>query len=127
MTRILLNLLIAAGITASTAAPVFAEPTAGQVLAEAAIVNPQIFSQGDNPYPAHAVAFPGSVTGVPDVVYQSLPRYRLMVMDIYLPPASFHGPRPTIVFIHGGGWAGGPLKRDGVRAFRFALPHKDAS
>jgi acetyl esterase/lipase len=114
MTRAHFLALVAAGIVVSTAAPVSAKPTAGQKLADAVVVNPQIFSQGDDPYPAQRVAFAGGVTGLPNVVYQSLPRYRPMVMDLYLPPTSFHGPRPTIVFIHGGGWAGGGKRLSGA-------------
>jgi acetyl esterase/lipase len=114
MARVLFQVLVAAGIVVSTAAPVSAKPTAGQKLADAVVVNPQIFSQGDDPYPAHRVAFAGGVTGLPNVVYQSLSRYRPMVMDLYLPPTSFHGPRPTIVFIHGGGWAGGGKRLSGA-------------
>ena len=90
--------------------------TAGQDFADTVMVNPQIFSAGDDPYPAHPVAFPGGVTGLPDLTYQILPRFRPTKLDLYLPPASARGPRPVIVFIHGGGWAGGGNRLSGAFA-----------
>jgi acetyl esterase/lipase len=81
----------------------------GETVAGQAVVNARIFSQGDDPYPDHSVAFPGGVTGVPEITYQILQRYRPMKLDLYLPPASFVGPRPVVIYIHGGGWqSGGP-------------------
>ena len=83
--------------------------TPGEALAAKAQVNPQIFSAGDDPYPDHHVLFDGGVVGLPDLAYEILPGYRPMKLDLYLPPGSFKGPRPTVVFLHGGGWArGGP-------------------
>jgi acetyl esterase/lipase len=97
---------VAAAVALSASGPASAQ-TPGQALAAKAVVNAKIFSQGDDPYPDHHVVFAGGVTGYPDVAYQILPRYRPMKLDLYLPPASFTGPRPTVVFIHGGGWVGG--------------------
>ena len=88
--------------------------TPGEALANVQKVNPQIFSQGDDPYPDHHVAFPGGVTGLPDLTYQILPGWRPLKLDLYLPPASFKGPRPTVVFIHGGGWTGGGPRLSGA-------------
>jgi acetyl esterase/lipase len=83
--------------------------TPGETLAGTMKVNPQIFSQGDEPMPSHPVAFLGGVTAMPDLTYSIVPGYRPLKLDLYLPPASFasKGPRPTVVFIHGGGWVGG--------------------
>lgn len=103
--------LAAAAILAAGAAHA---ATPGETLAAAQKVNPRIFSQGDDPYPDHHVAYPGGVVGLPDVTYQILPGWRPMKLDLYLPPASFKGPRPTVVFIHGGGWTGGGPRLSGA-------------
>jgi hypothetical protein len=66
MARVLFHVLVEAGIVVSIAAPVSANPTAGQKLTDATVVNPQIFLQGDGPYPVRRLAFPGGVTGPPD-------------------------------------------------------------
>jgi len=96
------------------AAPPDTAKSVGQAIAAEAVVNGQIFSAGDDPYPPHNVAFAGGVTGIPDLTYQILPRYRPGRLDLYVPPASFTGPRPTIVFIHGGGWVGGGNRLSGA-------------
>lgn len=99
----------AAALAVLSAASAAAAPSVGRALAAQAVVNARIFSQGDDPYPDHRVAFAGGVTGLPDLSYQILPRFRPMKLDLYLPPAGFRGPRPTVIYIHGGGWqSGGP-------------------
>jgi acetyl esterase/lipase len=51
-----------------------------------------------------AMAQAGVLTGL---TYCS-PQGRPQLLDLYLPDAQLHpGPRPTAVFIHGGGWTGG--------------------
>ena len=103
----------AAPAMGNTRAKAPALPIGEQVAAEA-VVNPQIFSAGDDPYPAHPVNFAGGVVGWPDMTYQILPRYRPMKLDLYLPPVTFKGPRPAVVFIHGGGWIGGGNRLSGA-------------
>ena len=106
--RALITTAVAA-VAILSAASAAAAASAGQGLAAQAVVNARIFSQGDDPYPDHRVAFAEGVTGLPDLTYQILPRYRPMKLDLYLPPARFRGPRPTVIYIHGGGWqSGGP-------------------
>jgi len=109
----ILALAVLAAVTAESAAQGNAG-TAGKALAEEAVVNGQIFSAGDDPYPRHAVAFPGGVTGVPDVTYEILSGFRPGTLDLYLPPRRFSGLRPTVVFIHGGGWVGGGKRLSGA-------------
>jgi acetyl esterase/lipase len=66
---------------------------------------------GDN-YPARVTSFPGGVTGLADVVYSTVPGYRPSVVDIYLPPkAKAAGPKPLVMYIHGGGWVGGHTRQ----------------
>jgi acetyl esterase/lipase len=65
-------------------------------------------------YPEHNVSFPGGVTGIPDLVFYSPSSYRAVRMDLYLPPASFSGPRPFVVYTHGGGWSGGSKRTTGA-------------
>jgi acetyl esterase/lipase len=91
-----------------------AAASVGETVASQAVVNAQIFAQGDDPYPDHHVVFPGGVTGVPEITYQILQRYRPMKLDLYLPPASFRGPRPVVIYIHGGGWQGGGPRLSGA-------------
>ena len=45
------------------------------------------------------------VRRVPDVVYCSVPGYRPLELDLYLPRED--GPVPVIVHVHGGGWRRG--------------------
>jgi acetyl esterase/lipase len=110
----MLTRTIAVAAAAILAASVAHAATPGETLAAAQKVNPQIFSQGDDPYPDHHVAYPGGVIGLPDLTYQILPGWRPMKLDLYLPPVSFKGPRPTVVFIHGGGWTGGGPRLSGA-------------
>jgi acetyl esterase/lipase len=65
-------------------------------------------------YPEHNVSFPDGVTGIPDLVFYSPSTYRAVRMDLYLPPARFSGPRPFIVYTHGGGWSGGSKRTTGA-------------
>jgi acetyl esterase/lipase len=70
----------------------------------------------DLAYPRIEVAFPGGVTGLPDVVYSSPDGYRPLKLDLYLPPMAFkdRGPRPVVVYIHGGGWLAGSGRLNGA-------------
>ncbi len=67
---------------------------------------------GDH-YPAHTAAFPGGVTGHPDVTYSTIPGFRPMVMDVYTPKNDGIA-KPLILFIHGGGWVGGHTRHSGA-------------
>ena len=98
---------------AAAAAPVSAAPSLGQVLADRAAVGPAVAEVGSDTLSQHSVAFPGGVTGLPDLTYATLNGYRPLKMDLFLPPASFaqKGPRPFVVFVHGGGWSGGGPRR----------------
>ena len=64
-----------------------------------------------DPYPVRRVEFPGGVTGLPDLTYSGNPGYRSLKLDLYLPPAAANarGPRPVVVYMHGGGWQGGEV------------------
>lgn len=63
-------------------------------------------------YPDRVTKFPGGVTGLADVVYSSLPGFRPMVIDIYMPKAK--APKPLVLYIHGGGWVGGHTRHSGA-------------
>ena len=55
----------------------------------------------------------GGVTGFPDVPYSTLNGYRPLKLDLFLPPPKFKsaGPRPLVIYIHGGGFVtGGPRR-----------------
>jgi acetyl esterase/lipase len=88
----------------AVAAAVSAAPTRTFPVAEKPV-------PGDN-YPARVTSFPGGVTGLADVVYSTVPGYRPMVVDLYLPPkAKNAGPKPLVMYIHGGGWVGGHTRQ----------------
>jgi acetyl esterase/lipase len=90
----------------SLATPTWAQVPAAATVA-AGVVNEDV-------YPEHHVSFPGAVTGVPDLIFYSPSTYRAVRMDLYLPPATFNGPRPFIVYTHGGGWSGGSKRTTGA-------------
>ncbi len=70
---------------------------------------------GDH-YPQAQVAFPGGVTGLPDVTYATLMGFRPLTLDLYLPPAAKRKPGgdPVVLYIHGGGWVTGHARQSGA-------------
>ena len=66
-------------------------------------------------YPARVLSWPGGVTSLADVTYSTVPGYRPMIVDIYQPPREM-GPRPLILYVHGGGWVGGNTRHGGAVA-----------
>jgi acetyl esterase/lipase len=100
-----LAMLLLAAPAAAAAAP---SPAA------VAKVGPDVFK--GEAFPPRKVAFDGGVTGLADLTYSSLPGWRPLKLDLYLPPARFKakGPRPTIVFIHGGAWGYGTPRATGA-------------
>ena len=85
----------------------------GKQIADASTIGPGVQAVGADSFAAVKIAFPDGVTGYPDLTYQTLPGYRPLKLDLFLPPASFAnaGPRPMIGYVHGGGWmAGGPRR-----------------
>jgi acetyl esterase/lipase len=69
----------------------------------------------DDHYPDRKTAFPGGVTGLADVVYSTLPGFRPLVVDLYLPSGPVRA-RPLILYIHGGAWVGGHTRHSGALA-----------
>lgn len=69
----------------------------------------------DDRYPARVARWPGGVTSQADVVFSTVTGYRPLTLDLYM-PARRGGPRPLIVFIHGGGWTGGHTRHSGALA-----------
>lgn len=64
-------------------------------------------------YPQLRASFPGGVTGRPDVVYSAINGYRPMTLDLYVPPKA-GGPKPLVVYVHGGGWENGTARNAGA-------------
>ncbi len=67
----------------------------------------------DDVYPLRSSRWPGGVTSYADVVYSTLPGFRPMIVDIYAPTKK-GGPKPLILYIHGGGWVGGHTRHSGA-------------
>jgi acetyl esterase/lipase len=64
-------------------------------------------------YPTRVTKWAGGVTGYADVTYSTLPGFRPLVVDIYM-PSKAGGPKPLILYIHGGGWIGGHTRHSGA-------------
>jgi acetyl esterase/lipase len=64
-------------------------------------------------YPDRITKWAGGVTSLADVTYSTLPGFRPMVVDIYMPPKK-GGPKPLILYIHGGGWVAGHTRHSGA-------------
>ena len=75
-----------------------------------AAVSPQVVP--DDRYPQRHVEFPGGVVGIPDLVYQTLPGFRPLHLDLYRPSGS--GAHPFVVYVHGGGWLNGHTRQSGA-------------
>jgi len=57
-------------------------------------------------FPVLNATFPGGVTGHPDIAYSTLGGFRPITLDLYT-PAKGGGPKPLVIYVHGGGWMGG--------------------
>lgn len=92
--------------------------TIGERVARKADVGDAVRAVGKDSFANISVDFPGGVQGMPSVTYQTLPGYRPMTLDLFLPPESFRRkePRPWVMYIHGGGWVmGGPRRSAAYR------------
>jgi acetyl esterase/lipase len=69
----------------------------------------------DDHYPVQVTRWPHGVTSLADVAYSTIPGYRPLVIDIYQPPKR-GGPKPLILYIHGGGWVAGHTRHSGALA-----------
>ena len=63
-------------------------------------------------YPERKIPFPGRVISYPDVTYSSVPGYRPLKLDLYVPAT--RGPHPLVIYVHGGGWVGGQPRLAGT-------------
>lgn len=65
-------------------------------------------------YPERRIAFPGGVSGLPDLTYSTVNGYRPLTLDLYLPAAHASGGAPVIIYVHGGGWTSGHTRHSGA-------------
>jgi acetyl esterase/lipase len=68
-------------------------------------------------YPQLQTQFPWGVTGLAALTYVTIPGYRPLSLDLYLPGHAGHGPlprRPLIIYLHGGGWFSGHSRQSGA-------------
>lgn len=108
----------ALGILLVAASSAALAQSAGARIADTAEIGDSVQAVGADTFSTVKVDFPGGVTGYPDITYQTLPGYRPLKLDLFLPPKSFAsaGPRPLVVYVHGGGWmAGGPRRSAAYR------------
>jgi len=57
------------------------------------------------------VSFPGGVAVHRDLVYAQIEGFRPLTLDLYQPASKpKQAPRPAIIFVHGGAWAGGDAR-----------------
>ena len=110
----LARIAIALWLAGSVTAPLLAQGAdIGARIAARTIIGSGVQAVGADSFAAVKADFPDGVTAYPDLTYQTLPGYRPLKLDLFLPPKSFasRGPRPLIVYVHGGGWmAGGPRR-----------------
>lgn len=103
----------AAAAVVAAAAPAADAKTLGETIAAQAAVGQGVTPVGSDSFAHVTVPMAGGVTGLPDVTYSSLNGYRPLKLDLFLPPARFKkaGPRPMVIYIHGGGFVtGGPRR-----------------
>jgi acetyl esterase/lipase len=98
MSKLFVRKLFVLGLLALGASPALAQN------APQGPANPAGVAKLDLATQAH-LSYPGDVTGYMDVTYSAVRGYRPLKLDLYVPASG--GARPAVVWIHGGGWAGG--------------------
>jgi acetyl esterase/lipase len=69
----------------------------------------------EDKYPLQITRWPGGVTSMADVTFSTINGYRPMMVDVYM-PSKRGGPKPLVMYIHGGGWTGGTPRNSGAHA-----------
>lgn len=101
-----------------TAVVAFAIGSVG--LAAASKLPPRDFAVADRPMgddidPGQARQWPGGVTSLSDVRFAAISGWRRLTVDVYMPPKKA-GPKPVILYIHGGGWMNSDARHFGALA-----------
>lgn len=62
------------------------------------------------------ISFEGGVRGYQGLTYLARPGFRPLTLDLYLPHGAQHSRArlPLVIYVHGGGWAGGSPKLSGA-------------
>lgn len=89
----------------------FAAPGLAAARPVRAAVSPAVVSSDQ--FPKALAVFPGGVVGHPDLVYSTIPGYRPMTLDLYVPRKA-GPPKPLVIYIHGGGWMNGTARNAGA-------------
>ena len=89
----------------------------GQVSAQQPGVPRDLATAGAGPalgdaMPDRALAFPGGITALADVPFSTPVGYRPVTLDLYHKPGA--GPKPLIIYVHGGGWVAGNTRAAGA-------------
>ena len=106
------SILLSFGLCFVAPSATFAQSIGSEVARQTA-VGAAVQAVGADSFADIHIVFPGGVVGYPDITYATLPGYRPLKLDLFVPPASFgtRGPRPLVIYVHGGGWmAGGPRR-----------------
>lgn len=81
----------------------------GESIAQNTDVGAAVQAVGADSFAKASVPFAGNVTGYPELTYATLPGYRPLKLDLFVPAGG--GARPLVIYVHGGGWmAGGPRR-----------------
>jgi acetyl esterase/lipase len=107
-----LGILLSFGLCLSAPSATLAQSIGSDVARQTA-VGAAVQAVGADSFANTHIDFPGGVVGYPDITYATLPGYRPLKLDLFVPPPSSaaRGPRPLVIYVHGGGWmAGGPRR-----------------
>lgn len=107
------------GVRAAVAALIVGAGMAGAGSAAAAGA-PRTFAVADHPLsddpnPGAVKVWPGGVTSQADVRYAAISGWRRLTLDLYMPPRKA-GPRPLVLYVHGGGWMNSDSRHFGAIA-----------
>jgi acetyl esterase/lipase len=93
----------------SCAASAAESPSIGEAIAASTDVGAAVQAVGADSFAKANVPFADNVTGYPELTYATLPGYRPLKLDLFVPAGN--GERPLVIYVHGGGWmAGGPRR-----------------
>jgi acetyl esterase/lipase len=101
-----------AGLLAALALTALWRVASAETTVDAAVAAKPVL---DDRYPAVKVMFGSDVESYPDLVYSTLPGFRPLRLDLYRRGGTA-GPRPLVVYVHGGGWQSGHTRHAGAFA-----------